>query len=161
MKAGLTVPSRGGRTADQPGLGPLEIAVLKFLWESARSLSVAEVHGGVITGGRTSHNTVGSALQGLHQKGMVARTKVSHAFAIGLPLSGDRPYWIPTRLHVAPGVCAPPCCRSGRSSPCIVPRAACCRDAECVRRVCAGAAPVGGRGRGPETQGRVTGGRQL
>lgn len=60
-----------------PVLGELELAVLEHLWE-ARESDVAGTHAAV--GSARSMNTVGSALERLHRKGLAERWKVSHAY---------------------------------------------------------------------------------
>jgi predicted transcriptional regulator len=60
-----------------PPLGDLELAVLEHLWQAGET-DVAEAHHAL--GRRISPNTVGSALERLHRKGLAARRKVSHAY---------------------------------------------------------------------------------
>lgn len=60
-----------------PRLGALELAVLEHLWRAGES-DVARTHAAV--GREISPNTVGSALERLHRKGIVRREKVSHAY---------------------------------------------------------------------------------
>jgi len=62
-----------------PKLGELEHAVLEHLWHSGEA-DVAETHAAVGARRRITMNTVGSALERLHRKGLVTRWKVSHAY---------------------------------------------------------------------------------
>jgi predicted transcriptional regulator len=71
-----------------PKLGELELAVLEHLWK-ARELDVAEAHAVVGAHRGITPNTVGSALERLHKKGLVRRRKVSHAFRYAPALESD------------------------------------------------------------------------
>jgi predicted transcriptional regulator len=62
-----------------PRLGDLEHAVLEHLW-TAGEADVLETHAAVGARRGISPNTVGSALERLHRKGLVQREKVSHAY---------------------------------------------------------------------------------
>jgi predicted transcriptional regulator len=62
-----------------PVLGELEAQVLAFLWKTDDA-DVGQVHAAVGTARGITLNTVGSALERLHRKGLVTRVKVSHAF---------------------------------------------------------------------------------
>src|SRR5215510_14786663 len=62
-----------------PELGKLERGVLESLWR-AREADVIETHRAVGTRRGITVNTVGSALERLHRKGLVTRWKVSHAY---------------------------------------------------------------------------------
>lgn len=62
-----------------PVLGELELAVLDHLWERKES-DVAATHAAVGEARAITLNTVGSALERLHRKGLVRRWKVSHAY---------------------------------------------------------------------------------
>lgn len=62
-----------------PPLGELEIAVLEHLW-SERESDVTAAHGAIGAPRSITLNTVGSALERLHRKGLVARWKVGHAY---------------------------------------------------------------------------------
>ena len=62
-----------------PALGELELAVLEHLWDAGES-DVVGAHRAVGKRRGISANTVGSALERLHRKGLLSRTKVSHAF---------------------------------------------------------------------------------
>ncbi|MEQ8461910.1 MAG: BlaI/MecI/CopY family transcriptional regulator [Sandaracinaceae bacterium] len=62
-----------------PVLGELELAVLEHLWTEQES-DVASTHARVGKPRDITLNTVGSALERLHRKGLVERWKVSHAF---------------------------------------------------------------------------------
>ena len=67
-------------TAKQlPVLGELELAVLDHLWERGEA-DVAEAHAAVGGARAITANTVGSALERLHRKGLARRWKVSHAY---------------------------------------------------------------------------------
>jgi len=71
-----------------PKLGELEIAVLERLW-ALRELDVVEAHAAVGEQRGITPNTVGSALERLHRKGLVRRRKVSHAFRYAPALESD------------------------------------------------------------------------
>lgn len=79
-------PSKPARPL--PQLGELEQAVLEHLW-AVREADVAEAH--AATGKRRgiTLNTVGSALERLFRKGLVARRKVSHAYRYSPRLSRE------------------------------------------------------------------------
>lgn len=62
-----------------PPLGDLELEVLDHLWAVGEA-DVTETHAVVGRARSNSVNTVGSALERLHRKGLVRRTKVSHAY---------------------------------------------------------------------------------
>lgn len=62
-----------------PVLGELELAVLDHLWERGES-DVAEAHAAIGAARAITANTVGSALERLHRKGLARRWKVSHAY---------------------------------------------------------------------------------
>ena len=62
-----------------PPLGDLELEVLAHLWEVGEA-DVTETHAAVGRARGNSVNTVGSALERLHRKSLVRRTKVSHAY---------------------------------------------------------------------------------
>ena len=62
-----------------PTLGELELAVMDFLWRHGQS-DVRETHSAVGAGRQITSNTVQSTLKRLHDKGLLHRTKVSHAF---------------------------------------------------------------------------------
>lgn len=62
-----------------PRLGELELAALEHLW-SVPDADVHEVHAAVGKRRGISPNTVGSALERLHKKGLLRREKVSHAY---------------------------------------------------------------------------------
>lgn len=71
-----------------PPLGELELELLEHLWAQGES-DVSESH--VATGKRRgiTPNTVGSALERLYKKGLVTRTKVSHAYRYRPCISRD------------------------------------------------------------------------
>lgn len=60
-------------------LGALEQEVLETLWREG-PLNPGEVHGQVGLARNISVNTVSSALKRLHEKGLLDREKVSHAY---------------------------------------------------------------------------------
>lgn len=62
-----------------PRLGELELAVLDHLW-AVPDAGVQEAHAAVGRRRGISPNTVGSALERLYKKGLLAREKVSHAY---------------------------------------------------------------------------------
>jgi predicted transcriptional regulator len=69
--------SRGD--ASLPTLGGLELEVLNYLW-TAGEADVTETHAALRRARINTVNTVGSALERLYRKGLVRRTKVSHAY---------------------------------------------------------------------------------
>src|SRR5215510_14475316 len=62
-----------------PELGELERAVLEHLWQAGEA-DVIETHQAVGTRREITVNSVRSALERLHRKGLVTRWKVSHAY---------------------------------------------------------------------------------
>jgi len=62
-----------------PRLGDLERDALEFLWTRGEA-DVQETHAAVGAKRHISPNTVGSALERLFSKGLLAREKVSHAY---------------------------------------------------------------------------------
>ena len=62
-----------------PKLGELELSLLEYLWRVGQS-SVIEAHASVGAPRGITSNTVGSALERLYRKGLLAREKVSHAY---------------------------------------------------------------------------------
>jgi len=62
-----------------PELGELERAVLERLWQAGEA-DVVETHRAVGARREITVNTVGSALDRLYRKGLVTRSKVSHAY---------------------------------------------------------------------------------
>ena len=62
-----------------PTLGDLELEVLEHLWAVGEA-DVTETHAAVGRTRANTVNTVGSALERLHRKRLVRRTKVSHAY---------------------------------------------------------------------------------
>jgi predicted transcriptional regulator len=66
--------------ADPPALGDLELAVLEDAWKHA-VVEAKAVHGRVGVPRAISVNTVQSTLERLFRKGLLAREKVSHAYA--------------------------------------------------------------------------------
>lgn len=71
-----------------PPLGALELDVLEHLW-SVGEADVAQTHAAVGRLRKNSVNTVGSALERLFRKGLVKRTKVSHAYRYRAALSRE------------------------------------------------------------------------
>jgi predicted transcriptional regulator len=71
-----------------PPLGELEIAALELLWETAEA-DVLQAHRALGRRRGISVNTVGSALERLHRKGLVKRRKVSHAYRYQPALSRE------------------------------------------------------------------------
>ncbi len=67
------------RASALPALGELELAVLTHLWDAGES-DVLGAYAAVGKARGISPNTVGSALERLHRKGLVTREKVSHAY---------------------------------------------------------------------------------
>ncbi len=72
---------RRDRDSDSPlpKLGELELAALEHLW-AVHEADVAETHAQIGLARGITVNTVGSALERLYRKGLVAREKVSHAY---------------------------------------------------------------------------------
>jgi predicted transcriptional regulator len=62
-----------------PALGELELELLEHLWRHRES-DVTAAHGEIGKRRGITLNTVGSALERLFKKGLVARHKVSHAY---------------------------------------------------------------------------------
>ena len=62
-----------------PKLGPLEAEVLEHLWRAGDSDVIAS-HAAVGEARGIAVNTVGSALERLHRKGLAERWKVAHAY---------------------------------------------------------------------------------
>ena len=62
-----------------PVLGPLEEAVLEHLWHIGEG-EVIDIHQAVVRSTHANINTIGSALERLHRKGLLSRTKISHAY---------------------------------------------------------------------------------
>ncbi|MBI2896841.1 MAG: BlaI/MecI/CopY family transcriptional regulator [Deltaproteobacteria bacterium] len=83
-----------------PILGDLEEAVLEHLW-SAGQADVLETHAKVGAPRHITVNTVGSALERLHRKGLVMRWKVSHAYHYRAAM--DRDAYFARRLLEAGG----------------------------------------------------------
>ncbi|HEX9619591.1 MAG TPA: BlaI/MecI/CopY family transcriptional regulator [Polyangiaceae bacterium] len=83
-----------------PRLGELELSVLEHLWR-VLDADVQEVHAAVGKKRGISPNTVGSALERLHKKNLLAREKVSHAYRYRAAL--DREAFRARRLLEAAG----------------------------------------------------------
>lgn len=77
-----------GRRAGLPQLGDLEREVLERLWQ-VREADVGEVHEAIGRRRGITPNTVGSALERLHKKRLVGRSKVSHAYRYRPALTRD------------------------------------------------------------------------
>ncbi|WP_291076102.1 BlaI/MecI/CopY family transcriptional regulator [Hyphomonas sp.] len=60
-------------------LGPLEIAIMKYLWRRGPA-DVKAVHLALGGDDGQTHNTVQSAMERLFKKGLLSRDKVSHAY---------------------------------------------------------------------------------
>ncbi len=71
-----------------PVLGELELAVLEHLWDRGED-DVAGAHGAIGRARAITLNTVGSALERLHRKGLVRRWKVSHAYRYAAALERE------------------------------------------------------------------------
>lgn len=71
-----------------PRLGDLELAALEYLWHVGES-DVVGVHGAVARQRQITVNTVGSALERLHRKGLASRVKISHAYRYTPTLTSD------------------------------------------------------------------------
>jgi predicted transcriptional regulator len=69
-----------------PSLGELEIAVLEDVWAHA-AVDAKSVHARVGAPRAITVNTVQSTLERLYRKGLLAREKVSHAYAYRACLS--------------------------------------------------------------------------
>ena len=69
------------RLPDLPRLGELELAVLHHFWAIGDAdADVQEVHAAVGRARGITVNTVGSAVERMYRKGVLAREKISHAF---------------------------------------------------------------------------------
>ncbi len=78
--ASAAMPSRADMRSTPWGLlGELELAVLECLWDSGGA-DAKEVHGKLGQTRGITLNTVQSAMKRLHEKALLRRTKVSHAF---------------------------------------------------------------------------------
>ncbi len=71
-----------------PTLGDLEKAVLEHLWRAGEA-DVIQAHRAVGTTRGIGVNTVGSALERLHRKGLASRIKISHAYSYKPVLDRD------------------------------------------------------------------------
>ena len=69
-------------------LGEVELAVLGHLWAN-EECEVMEAHAAVGRPRGITPNTIGSALERLHRKGLASRRKVSHAYRYRATLSRD------------------------------------------------------------------------
>ena len=83
-----------------PTLGPLEEAVLEHLFGAGES-DVATAHAAVGAPRGIASNTVGSALERLHRKGLAERWKVAHAYRYRPSLAREE--WTARRVIAAAG----------------------------------------------------------
>ena len=67
------------RRRNLPQLGELEEAILEYLWK-VEETDVLRAHAAVGKRREITPNTIGSALERLHRKGLASREKVSHAY---------------------------------------------------------------------------------
>lgn len=67
------------RQAPLPPLGDLELALLELLWR-AGACDVTQAHAAIGKRRGITPNTIGSALERLYKKRLIARHKVSHAY---------------------------------------------------------------------------------
>ena len=83
------MPSRADMRSTPWGLlGELELAVLDRLWETGES-DAKSVHTKLGRRRGITLNTVQSAMKRLHEKGLLKRAKVSHAFVYSPALSRE------------------------------------------------------------------------
>ncbi len=75
-----------GSRPDRPYLGELEVAVMEEIWARGPS-DVKGVHERLGKRRGVVHNTVQSTMDRLYQKGLLERSKVSHAFVYSARLS--------------------------------------------------------------------------
>ena len=87
-----------------PPLGDLEEAVLAHLWAHDED-DVVGAHRALGKRRGISVNTVGSALERLHRKGLVARRKVSHAYRYA-PAVARESFYARRAIEAAGGVSA-------------------------------------------------------
>lgn len=66
-------------TTDVSNLGALEMAVLEYVWEHGPS-DIKEAHGQIGVERGITHNTVQSTFKRLWKKGLLSRSKQSHAY---------------------------------------------------------------------------------
>ncbi len=83
-----------------PVLGELELAILEHLW-AERESDVASAHATLGAPRSITLNTVGSALERLHRKGLARRWKVSHAYRYSAAV--DREAFYARRMVEAAG----------------------------------------------------------
>jgi len=76
------------KTTHLPKIGKLEMAVLQHLWANGEA-DVQETHAAIGRARGITANTVGSALERLHRKGLVSRAKQSHAYRYQATLTDD------------------------------------------------------------------------
>ena len=76
------------RRSRLPQLGELELGVLEYLWK-AEETDVRAAHIAIGRRRGITPNTIGSALERLHRKGLVTREKVSHAYRYRAALTRD------------------------------------------------------------------------
>lgn len=80
--------SRGRKREPVPPLGALEHDVLEHLW-TAGEAEVVSVHAAVGAPRSITLNTVGSALERLHRKGLAERWKAGHAYCYRASVSRE------------------------------------------------------------------------
>ncbi len=83
----MTMP-RGPKRDPFPVLGEVEHDVLELLWSSGEA-EVTTVHAAVGVPRSITLNTVGSALERLHKKGLVERWKTGHAYCYRASVSRE------------------------------------------------------------------------
>jgi predicted transcriptional regulator len=71
-----------------PALGELELALLEHLWREVE-VDVAQAHAAIGKRRGITSNTIGSALERLHKKGLAGRRKVSHAYRYAARIGRD------------------------------------------------------------------------
>ena len=73
---------------------------MEHLWRAGEG-EVLAIHAAVVGTNETSVNTIGSALERLHKKGLLSREKVSHAYRYRPALTRDK--FLAQRLAQAAG----------------------------------------------------------
>src|SRR5688572_21769316 len=71
-----------------PVLGELELMLLERAWDTGR-VDVADAHAAIGRRRKITPNTIGSALERLYRKGLLDRTKISHAYRYTPRLTRD------------------------------------------------------------------------
>ncbi len=82
------MPVRTTTASKMPTLGELEIAVLEHVWANAGP-TAKSVHDHIGLSRNTSLNTVQSALERLHRKGLLSREKHGHSYVYSAMLERD------------------------------------------------------------------------